>query len=112
MELQTLRTITERRVKLLCYVQFNLKKEDAPLLTNYLYVWTFAFCLLQYKRKNKKGVSTNSADVHESCVVCFCAAVSITISVSFFLVVVFLVSHVSYYITVYLIDVKSCIWFG
>lgn len=30
----------------------------------------------------------------------------------FFLVNVILVIHVSYYITVYLNDVKSCIWFG
>lgn len=29
-----------------------------------------------------------------------------------FLVDVILVIHVSYYITVYLNDVKSCIWFG
>lgn len=31
----------------------NLKRKITPLLTNYLYVWTFAFCLFQYKRKRK-----------------------------------------------------------
>lgn len=31
---------------LLCTV--NFEKEDVPLLTSYLYVWTFAFCIFQY----------------------------------------------------------------
>lgn len=42
--------------------------------------------------------------------------ISITVSISRFFVVFFvnviLVIHLSYYITVYLKDVKSCIWFG
>lgn len=45
----------------------------------------------------------------------FCVAfiiVSVSISVSFFLKTVIHVIHVSYYITVYLNDVKSRIWFG
>lgn len=37
----------------LCTVKFE--KEDAPLLTNYLYLWTFAFCLFQYERKKKQS---------------------------------------------------------
>lgn len=38
--------------QLLCTVQSE--KEDAPLLTNYLSVWTFAFCLFQLKRKKEQ----------------------------------------------------------
>lgn len=37
----------------LCTVKFE--KEEAPLLTNYLYVWTFALCLFQYKNERKEG---------------------------------------------------------
>lgn len=37
----------------LCTVKFE--KEDAPLLTHYLYLWTFAFCLFKYERKKKQS---------------------------------------------------------
>lgn len=47
--------------------------------------------------------------MQEFCVVRFFVTISITISTSFFVIVVI---HVSYYITVYLNDVKSCLWFG
>ncbi len=96
---------------LLCTVQFE--KEDAPLLTNYLYAWTFAFCLYQYKRKKEQNRCLNDfGDMQEFCVVRFSVTISITISMSFFVVNVILVIHVPYYITVYLNDVKSCMWFG
>merc|ERR1712035_134399 len=82
------------------------------MVTNYLYVWTFAFCLFQYKKKRKNKKRCNDfGETQKFCVVRF-VTISITISMSFFLVDVILVIHVSYYITVYLNDVKSCIWFG
>lgn len=90
---------------LLCTVKFE--KEDAPLLTNYLYVWTFAFCLFQYKRKKEQKRCFNDfGDMQEFCMVQSLVTISITISMSFFLVNVILVNHVSYYITVYLNDVR------
>lgn len=39
---------------LLCTVKSE--KEDAPLPTNYLYVWTFAFCLFQYKKEKEQKI--------------------------------------------------------
>lgn len=45
-------------LSLLCTVQFE--KEVASLLTNYLSVWTFASCLFQCKRKDKKRVRRHS----------------------------------------------------
>lgn len=90
---------------LLCTVKFE--KEVAPLLTNYLYVWTFAFCLFQYNKKD----FWRHARVLCGPVLCNQQYHNLNVFFVFFLVHV-IVIHVSYYITVYLNDVKSCIWFG
>lgn len=74
-------------------------------------MWTLTVGLFQYERqKEEKDVFDDSEERGP----CGQAQlfVTLTISKSFFLVHVILVIHVSYYITVYLNDVKSCIWFG
>lgn len=94
-----------------CTVKFE--KEDAPLLTNYLYAQTFAFCVLQYKRKNKKDILMIWRHARVQCGLVLCNHKYHNLNVCFvFLVNVILIIHVSYYITVYLNYVKSCIWFG
>lgn len=64
---------------LLCTVK--PEKEDARQPTNYLYVWTFAFCLFQFEKRKR---TKNMFNDFESCVVRFVVTISITISVSFF----------------------------
>lgn len=95
-----------------CTVKFE--KEDAPLLTNYLYARTFAFCVLQYKRKNKKDILMIWGHARVQCglVLCNHKYHNLNVCFFFFFVNVILIIHVSYYITVYLNYVKSCIWFG
>lgn len=98
----------------ICYVQLHLRRKMR------LYLPTIYTCgrLLSVssstkKEKEQKMLNDFEWETQEVCVVWFFVTISITISLSFFFLVdVILVIHVSYYITVYLNDVKSCIWFG
>lgn len=62
----------------------------------------------QKKESKKKDIAMVFGDMQEFCLAWF----SVNNLNVIFLVVVILVVHVSYYITVYLNDVKSCIWSG
>lgn len=65
------------------------------------------------ERKNKKDVlMILGGHARVLCGPVLCNHQCHNLNVIFFLADVILVIHVSYYITVYLNDVKSCIWFG
>lgn len=70
------------------------------------------FLSLPEQKKEQKIFLMILETCEEFCVVQLFVTISITISTSLFLVNVIVFIHVSYYITVYLNDVKSCIWFG
>lgn len=96
-----------------CCVQFNLKRKMRRYLQT-IYTCGRLLSVSSSTKKEQKGCFNDLGDMQEFCVVWFFVTISITISIFFFffLVNVIVVIHVSYYITVYLNDVKSCIWFG